>query len=197
MMRSSRKARGAWRRQHQAARYQPWGVLKRPARSTTRTFFHDAHRLAALGVVIGRLDRDRVEERLLRDCGDRGGGTLGSWHDADLMQELGGRRSGRRSHHGGELLERGAPGPREGQRGEGSQRRGERGGFGRREVQRGQRRVGVEAVPAAGAGPGPNRHPGLLQGQQVALDGAGADLEVRGQRAGGHRAGGARPQLLH
>jgi len=141
--------------------------------------FDDAHRLAALGVAIGELDSDRRDERLLHDVGySSSGGIMGSLHDANMGEELSGRVPGRRGHHGGELLERGAAGSRQGRSAEGGKSRGESGGFGRREVQGGQSRLDVEAVPAARAGLGPNGHTGLLEGQQVAFNGAGADLEV-------------------
>jgi hypothetical protein len=73
------------------------------------------------------------------------------------------------------------------------QRESHRNRLGRRQVDRRQGPRLVQAVAAPAAGLGVDRHPGLLQGGDVALDRARADFEPAGQpvcaaRTGSHRA---------
>ena len=69
--------------------------------------------------------------------------------------------------------------------------------LGRAEVQRRERQRLVHGVTAGPPGIGVDRHPGLLQGPDIPLDGPRADLVQRCQLPRAAAARGAGPKLLH
>jgi hypothetical protein len=102
-----------------------------------------------------------------------------------------------RAPHGGQQLLLGATaGGGEGVVGQHRQRRHHGHRLGRLEVERRQGRRLLDGVAAEAPPLRPDGHAGLLEGEDVALDRAGADLEAVGQFLAGHDAGRPGAQLL-
>ena len=114
----------------------------------------------------------------------------------DPVHQLGGLGRLRRRGGGQNLAQRAAGGRGERRVLLPGQRHGDRDHLGRGEVQRGQGQRLVDRVAAAPPGLRVDRHPGFLQGQDVPLDGARADLVAPGQLPRGPESRRDRPQLL-
>src|SRR5690606_22787630 len=180
-----------------AAHPAPGGQVPAVAGRGERHRLDVAFGLGTRPVDVGEADHPAGQDGLLQHRGHRRLVALGGGQEADAGGQFAGRRAVVRRHRRDDLVEGGAGGP--GVRGavRAGQRDRDRDGLGGGEVQRRKGAALVEGVAAAPPHVGEDRHPGLLEGADVALDRPDADLVPRGQLPCADAARRAGAQLLH